>query len=57
MPAAAVQFYNRIDMGIYLFMLETCLKHEGYRFERTLFEDDGSENEKTLTAEYQIKKA
>lgn len=57
MPAAAVQFYNRIDMGIYLFMLETCLKHEGYRFERTLFEDDGSENEKTLTAKYQIKKA
>ena len=39
MPVKKVGFYNRIDMGIYLFFLETCLKHEGYAFRRTLLED------------------
>lgn len=54
MPALLTGYYNRIDIGIYLFILETCLKHEGYTFERTLFEDD--DTEKALTAKYRYKK-
>ena len=39
MPADKVRYYNKIDMGIFLFMLETCLEHENYTYERTLFLD------------------
>lgn len=57
MPADKVRFYNKIDMGIYLFMLETCLIHEGYGFERALFEDNSDDSiEKTLVAKYSYKK-
>lgn len=53
MPAAMVSFYNRIDIGIYLFILETCLKQEGYSFEAKQYEDPLTDNEEyTLSAEY-----
>ena len=39
MPADKVSFYNRIDIGFFLLILEVCLKHGGIVFERTLFED------------------
>ncbi len=39
MPIKLVSFYNRIDVGIYLLFLETCLRREGYVFHRTLIED------------------
>ena len=54
MPADKVSFYNRIDIGIFLLILEVCLKHEGIIFERTLFEDK-KEEEKNLVAIYAIK--
>lgn len=54
MPADKVSFYNRIDIGIFLLILEVCLKHEGIVFERTLFEDK-KEEEKNLVAIYAIK--
>ena len=54
MPADKVSFYNRIDIGIFLLILEVCLKHEGVVFERTLFEDK-KEEEKNLVAIYAIK--
>ena len=54
MPADKVSFYNRIDIGIFLLILEVCLKHEGIAFERTLFEDK-KEEEKNLVAIYAIK--
>lgn len=53
MPAALVNYYNRIDMGIFLLFTELCLDHEGICFERTLYEDSGDE-EKSLTAVYQL---
>lgn len=53
MTPSAAKYYNRIDMGIYLLFLELCLEKEGYRFERTLFPDDG-EAECAKTAEYRI---
>jgi hypothetical protein len=56
MPKDKVVYYNQIDMGIYLLMLEICLKHEGIVFERTLFLDDGDcDRELTKTAEYIIR--
>ena len=54
MPADKVSFYNRIDIGILLLILEVCLKHGGIVFERTLFEDK-KEEEKNLVAIYAIK--
>lgn len=46
MPADKVAYYNRIDVGIFLLFLETCMEHNGIVFERELFtdnEDDVSE--------------
>lgn len=57
MPAVKVAYYNRIDIGIFLYFLELCLKHEKIKFERTLYEDmSGDDVEKTLTAVYTINK-
>ena len=51
MPADKVSYYNKIDMGIYLFMLETCLEHENYSYDRLLYEDTTDDSvEKTLVA-------
>lgn len=55
MPAEWVPYYNRIDMGIYLMYLETCLSNEGIDFERKLFDDPGGETAKILVAEYILK--
>ena len=56
MPIDKVMYYNRIDIGIFLFILETCLKQEGITFQRELLTDSSdSETEKTLIAEYQMK--
>lgn len=53
MPANKVRYYNKIDMGIFLFMLEVCLMHEGYTFKRTLLSDTTDDTiEKTLIAKY-----
>ena len=47
------QYFNRIDIGIYLCILELCLAHEEKVFTRTLFPDDiGAEAELTKVAEY-----
>lgn len=57
MPANKVSYYNRIDIGIYLFMLETCLSHEGYTWERTLFKDNADDSiEKVKIASYRYKR-
>ena len=53
MPANKVRYYNKIDMGIFLFMLEICLEHENYTYERTLFVDETDDSiEQTLIATY-----
>ena len=54
-PAKQMVYYNRIDMGIYLFILETCLRHEGFSFQRETGSDPESADEsKTLTAVYRL---
>jgi len=52
MPQNKVSYYNKIDMGIMMFFLETCLKYENYKYKRQLFLDLYSENTKYLTAIY-----
>lgn len=53
MPVDKVHYYNKIDIGIFLYMLETCLEHEGISYERRLLEDRADE-EKTLVATYKM---
>ena len=56
MPIDKVMFYNRIDIGIFLLILEACLDHKGISFQRELFTDSSdAETIKTLSAEYQMK--
>ena len=46
-------YYNKIDMGIFLFMLETCIEHENITYDRTLFADTTDDSiEQTLIAKY-----
>lgn len=54
MPAAAVSFYNRIDMGIFLCFLEICLNKQGITYNRELFIDNGNDDEFTKSAVYKI---
>ena len=41
MPAAAVSYFNRIDLGIYLCILEVCMEQGKIGFDRALFTDNG----------------
>ena len=52
MPADKVVYYNRVDMGIFLFFLELCIKHEGMAFTRTVFTDTVDKTARVLTAKY-----
>ena len=55
MPLNKVMFYNQIDIGIFLYILETCLKQKGIKYQRELMPDlNDSEVEKTLAANYKI---
>ena len=50
MPVTAVSYYNRIDIGIYLCILEICLSRNEIDFERY----DGSDTELTKVAVYKL---
>ena len=53
MPAAVTDYYNRIDIGIYLCILEICMAEKKISAERKLFIDKLQENrEFTRVAEY-----
>jgi hypothetical protein len=56
MPAAAVAYFNRIDIGIFLCILEICMAEKQSPFvKRELFPDNGDSNtEYTKVAEYQL---
>lgn len=55
MPADKVTFYNQIDMGIFLCVLDLCLQHNRIEYEVDLFTDGGLDIEKTEIAAYKIK--
>ncbi len=50
MTPKIARYMNRIDMGIYLSILELCLKHQGAAYTLQLHPDEGSDAEKTLFA-------
>ena len=54
MPSASVSYYNRIDIGIYLCILEVCMLEKGTCFEREVFPDAGGEDEFTKVAVYRL---
>lgn len=55
MPADKVRFYNKIDIGIFLFILEICLDHDGYEFTDVQYTECAAEDEeRILIAEYKI---
>ena len=54
MPKGASVFYNQIDIGIFMCILELCLMHEGIKFERTLHKDNGSFDNLELNATYKL---
>ncbi len=54
MPAAAISYFNRIDIGIYLCILEICLQKDGCSYERNLFVDPGTDAEYTKVATYKL---
>ena len=57
MPVNKVMYYNKIDIGIFLFMLEVCLKEKAISFKRQLLSDtDDSEVEKSLIATYKLER-
>ena len=51
MPAKAVAYYNRIDIGIFLCILEICMAEQKTSSKRELF-IDVEDNEYTLAAKY-----
>lgn len=56
MPAYMVAFYNRIDIGIYLFLLEVCLKQQNIEYERELFDNETDDKELTVSAKYILRR-
>lgn len=56
MPASAVSYYNRIDVGIFLCIFEACLAHNSIEFKRELYVDKGGDEEYTQSAIYTIKR-
>ena len=54
-PVNKVMFYNKIDIGIFLFILEVCLKEKGISFDRRSLPDtDDSELEMSKVAVYAL---
>ncbi|MBO4623569.1 MAG: nitroreductase [Bacilli bacterium] len=54
MPVKMVDFYNSIDIGIFMCFLEQCLYHNGLDFKRKLVKEDNSSQELFLNAIYEI---
>ena len=54
MPKDKVIYYNQIDIGIFLCFLELCLKKNNIDYNRNLYIEENHEEEKNLTATYEI---
>lgn len=54
MPVNKVNYYNRIDMGIFICFLQLCLQHCHIDYTRYLYNDFGFDQQKTLFAEYKF---
>lgn len=56
MSSVAASYFNRIDIGIYLCILEICLQKNEIPYERELFADEGGDIELTKVAIYKLQK-
>ena len=56
MPKDRVIYYNQIDIGIFLCLLELCLENNNIKYERDLYVEENHESEQNLTAEYRMTK-
>lgn len=54
MPKDKVAFYNQIDVGIFLCILELCLTNGKISFDRELYIEKDQEAEKNLNAVYKL---
>lgn len=54
MPKGASIYYNQIDIGIFMCILELCLIHEGVKFKKELFKDNQEYDEPQLNVVYQL---
>ena len=54
MPKDRVIYYNQIDIGILLCLIELCLENNDIEFERNLYVEENHENKQNLTAMYKI---
>ena len=52
MPADKVSFYNQIDVGIFLCLLDLCLQHNGMEYTVDLHVDRGTDTERIKVATY-----
>ena len=55
MPTNMVNYYNQIDIGIFLCFLDLCLNKNNLKYEKKLYVEENVSNEKNLTARYIIK--
>ncbi len=55
MPIDMVKYYNKIDIGIFLCFLDLCLNKNNLKYERTLYVEENTDDEKNLTAIYKVK--
>lgn len=53
--AIVTSYFNLVDMGIYLCILELCMNNKDIAYERKLFVDNGSKKEDVKVAEYILK--
>ena len=54
MPISMIQYYNKIDIGIFLCFLELCLNENNLKYKRTLYVEENLDNERNLAATYII---
>ena len=54
MPTDKLDYYNKIDMGIFMLFFELCLEHEKLPFHRDLCPETSYEKGKILTATYKV---
>jgi len=54
MPKNMVIYYNQIDIGIFLYILELCLEKNKIKFNKEIFFENDHEAENNLTAIYKI---
>ena len=55
MPIDMVKYYNQIDIGIFLCFIDLCLNKNNLKYEKTLYTEENTDNEKNLAAIYKIK--